>query len=52
MEEKEGMLKITISKTAIEERWTLHGRLVAPCVNELKACWRRHTAQLRGEGAS
>jgi len=49
MEEKEGMLKITISKTAIEERWTLHGRLVAPCVNELKACWRKahRTAQGR-----
>jgi hypothetical protein len=35
------MLKITITNTVTEERWTLHGRLVAPWVNELKASWRR-----------
>ncbi len=35
------MLKITITNTMTEERWTLHGRLVAPWVNELKASWRR-----------
>ena len=28
------MLKITITNTMTEERWTLHGRLVAPWVNE------------------
>jgi hypothetical protein len=31
------MLKITITDTAEEERWTLQGRLVAPWVRELKA---------------
>ena len=37
----EGMLKITITNTAREERWTLHGRLVAPWVSELKVNWKR-----------
>jgi anti-anti-sigma regulatory factor len=43
------MLKITITNTATEERWTLHGRLVAPWVNELKLSWKREhrTAQER-----
>jgi hypothetical protein len=43
------MLKITISNTAAEERWTLQGRLVVPWVNELKASWKRahRTAQGR-----
>ncbi len=42
------MLKITITNTAKEERWTLHGRLVAPWVSELKSCWRRtHRANQR-----
>jgi hypothetical protein len=42
------MLKITITNTAREERWTLHGRLVAPWVSELKWCWRRaHRANQR-----
>ncbi len=43
------MLKITITNTATEERWTLQGRLVAPWVNELKASWKRahRTAQGR-----
>jgi anti-anti-sigma regulatory factor len=35
------MLKITISNTAKEELWTLHGRLVAPWVKELKANWKK-----------
>ena len=35
------MLKITITNTAKEERWTLQGRLVAPWVKELKANWNR-----------
>ena len=35
------MLKITVTNTATEERWTLHGRLVAPWVSELKASWKR-----------
>jgi len=42
------MLKITITNKAREERWTLHGRLVAPWVSELKSCWRRaHRATKR-----
>jgi hypothetical protein len=35
------MLKITITNTAREERWTLQGRLIAPWVNELKASWKK-----------
>ena len=35
------MLKITITNTAREERWTVHGRLVAPWVSELKSSWKR-----------
>jgi anti-anti-sigma regulatory factor len=43
------MLKISITNTAAEERWTLQGRLVAPWVNELKASWKKahRTAQGR-----
>jgi hypothetical protein len=46
---KEEMLKITITNTATEEKWTLHGRLVAPWVDELKTSWKRarRTAQRR-----
>jgi hypothetical protein len=33
------MLRITITNTATLERWSLHGRLVAPWVAELKATW-------------
>lgn len=35
------MLKITITNTATDERWTLEGRLVAPWVHELKASWKK-----------
>ena len=35
------MLKITITNTGTVERWTLQGRLVAPWVKELKACWNK-----------
>ena len=35
------MLKITVTNTATEERWTLQGRLVAPWVEELKVSWQR-----------
>jgi hypothetical protein len=43
------MLKITITNTSREERWTLQGRLVAPWLNELKASWKKEhrTAQRR-----
>jgi hypothetical protein len=34
------MLKITMTKTPMEERWILHGRLVGPWVRELQAVWR------------
>ena len=33
------MLKITITETATEMRWTLQGRLVAPWVRELRKSW-------------
>jgi hypothetical protein len=35
------MLRITIAATAMEERWTLQGRLVSPWVNELKSSWKK-----------
>jgi anti-anti-sigma regulatory factor len=43
------MLKITITNTATEEKWTLYGRLAAPWVDELKTSWRRarRTAERR-----
>jgi anti-anti-sigma regulatory factor len=43
------MLKITISRTASEERWTVHGRLVAPWVHELKATWKKSHGAARGQ---
>jgi hypothetical protein len=42
------MLKITITITARGERWTLHGRLVAPWVSELKASWKREHETAQG----
>jgi anti-anti-sigma regulatory factor len=42
------MLKITIANTSTEERWTVHGRLVAPWVNELKASWKRAHRKAQG----
>ena len=39
-EKREGMLKITITNTATEQRWILQGRLVAPWVDELKTSWK------------
>lgn len=41
------MLKITISHTATDERWTVAGRLVAPWVNELKASWNKSRGTAR-----
>src|SRR5246500_1757506 len=40
--EEKSMLKICFSETASEERWTLHGRLTAPWVRELTACWKKN----------
>jgi anti-anti-sigma regulatory factor len=48
-EEKQGMLRISISNTATEERWTVEGRLVAPWVNELKASWKKSHGTARGQ---
>jgi anti-anti-sigma regulatory factor len=42
------MLKITVTNTATEERWSLHGRLVAPWVKELKATWKRSRRTAQG----
>jgi outer membrane protein TolC/ABC-type transporter Mla MlaB component len=36
------MLKISFSETPSEERWTLHGRLTAPWVRTLRACWKKN----------
>lgn len=35
------MLKITITETPKERRWTLSGRLVGPWVAELRASWKK-----------
>jgi anti-anti-sigma regulatory factor len=43
------MLRITISNTAAEDRWTVEGRLVAPWVNELKARWKKSRRTARGQ---
>jgi outer membrane protein TolC len=40
--EEKSMLKICFSETPSEERWTLHGRLTAPWVRELRTCWKRN----------
>ena len=42
------MLKITITNTATEMQWILHGRLVAPWVDELKVAWKRLHRAARG----
>src|SRR6266404_2405659 len=34
-----GMLRITITETLSEQRWTLEGRLVQPWISELKSTW-------------
>jgi hypothetical protein len=34
-----GMLRITITETLSEQKWTLEGQLVQPWVSELKSCW-------------
>ena len=42
------MLRITIADTAMEEQWTLQGRLVSPWVNELKASWKKAHSPAQG----
>jgi hypothetical protein len=36
------MLKIIFSETPAEERWTLHGRLTHPWLQEFRACWKKN----------
>jgi anti-anti-sigma regulatory factor len=40
------MLKITITETTTERRWTVQGRLVGPWVSELRTTWKEaHRSQ-------
>jgi anti-anti-sigma regulatory factor len=40
------MLKITITETTAERRWTVQGRLVGPWVSELRTTWKKvHRSQ-------
>jgi outer membrane protein TolC len=39
---REKMLKINFTETPSEERWILHGKLTAPWVPELRACWKKN----------
>jgi anti-anti-sigma regulatory factor len=42
------VLKISITETTTDRRWTLQGRLVGPWVGELRATWKRaHRSQDR-----
>jgi RND family efflux transporter MFP subunit len=34
------MLKINFSQTVAEEKWSVHGRLSGPLVDELRTCWK------------
>ncbi len=36
------MLKISFSETPSEEKWILQGRLTAPWLRELNACWKKN----------
>jgi hypothetical protein len=42
------MLKISVSETTTEERWTLCGRLTAPWVRELTASWKKNHRAVEG----
>ena len=42
------MLKISVSETTTEERWTLCGRLTVPWVRELKASWKKNHRAVDG----
>jgi hypothetical protein len=42
------MLKISVSETTTEERWTLCGRLTAPWVRELSASWKKNHRAIEG----
>ncbi len=34
------MFRVSYSDTAEGQRWSLHGRLAAPWVGELRSCWK------------
>jgi translation initiation factor IF-2 len=40
------MLRITITDGAVEQRWILQGRLVAPWVAELETSWKKSHSRL------
>src|SRR6266403_4180945 len=40
--EENRMLKISFSETTSEEKWILQGRLTAPWLRELNACWKKN----------
>ncbi|MFZ3246258.1 MAG: hypothetical protein WA185_14400 [Candidatus Acidiferrales bacterium] len=42
------MLKISVSETTTEERWTLCGRLTSPWVRELRANWTKNHRSVEG----
>jgi len=42
---KETMLRITVTETALEERWILQGRLTKGSVAELLSSWRASVAR-------
>ncbi len=44
------MLRITVTDTPSEQRWTLQGRLAGPWVAQLQSCW--NNAQAAREGRS
>jgi hypothetical protein len=39
-ERRRDMFRISYSDTAEGQRWSLHGRLAGPWVDELRLCWR------------
>jgi hypothetical protein len=42
------MLRITVSETNSEQRWTLQGRLAGPWVAQLQTCWAEAQADRAG----
>lgn len=42
------MLKISVSETTTEERWTLCGQLTLPWVPELRASWKKNHRSVKG----
>jgi hypothetical protein len=42
-EERDGMIRITITGDVLEQRWVVQGRLVAPWVAELEKAWEKES---------